>query len=500
MTFEFWTGLITGQPALSLIVWVSVLIVVMYVARQPVHQMILSLVRSIRSALRLMAKSVMLAEKQLRNRNREVLLAQGQEHAERSIEREFQRVEALVNRDLSGYPSLQRDLKEQITRIDEDYTQSGEVPPKPPEWLKAIEAVAEIPDNGSSVVGKILSDIHNTLKKSLQKSIQEYRRANRERHTLLKKMMPYWRSLTNSLNSVEKKITGLEQRAAIIDTQMQSYESIRQQSDFSERLLSSSSMTQFFISGLALCLAIVGMYVNFQLVALPMEEMVGASSYLGSSSIRASDVAALFIISIEVILGLFLMESVGVTRLFPIINLLDDNKRKAIFWIMLTFLFIFAGIEASLAYMRDMLAADREALSQILSGADVAEPALRWIPSVGQMVMGFTLPFVLAFVAIPLESFIYSFRTVSGLFGVWLLHMFVVFIRFAGNVIYGIGRFFINIYDLIIFIPLKLESVFKKRPATLLKESVEKPEDINDEIERSKNISSKADEFKEEEK
>jgi len=496
MTFEFWTRLIDGQPALSLLVWVSGLIVVMYVARQPVHQIILSLVRSVRNALRLMAQSVMLAEKQLRNRNREVLLAQGQEHAERAIEREFQRVEAQVNRDLSGYPSLQRDLKEQITRIDEDYTQSGEVPPKPPEWLKAIEAVAEIPDNGSSVVGKILSDIHNTLKKSLQKSIQEYRRANRERHTLLKKMMPYWRSLTSNLNTVEKKITGLEQRAAVIDNQMQSYDDIRQQTDFSERLLSSSSMTQFFISGVALCLALVGMYVNFQLVALPMGEMVGASSYLGSSSIRASDVAALFIISVEVILGLFLMESVGVTRLFPIINLLDDHKRKAIFWIMLTFLFIFAGIEASLAYMRDMLAADSKALSQVLSGAEVVEPALSWIPSVAQMAMGFTLPFVLAFVAIPLEAFIYSFRTVSGLMGVWLLHIIAVLIRFIGNVTYGVGRIIINAYDLVIFIPLKFERSFKEK-IIVKNESVEDPVELNDETHASKELIADEDDLKE---
>ena len=486
MTFEFWTSLIDGQPVLSILVWACALIIVMYIARQQAHQIILVLVRSIRNALRIMAQSVMLAEKQLRNRNREVLLAQGQEHSERYIEREFQRVEALVNRDLSGYPSLQRDLKEQITRIDEDYTQSGEVPPKPPEWLKAIDHVAEIPDNGSSVVGKILSDIHKTLKKSLDKSIQEYRRANKDRHTLLKKMMPYWRSLTNSLNSVEKKITGLEQRASIIDSQMQSYEDIRKQSEYSERLLSSSSMTQFFISGLALCLAFVGMYVNFQLVALPMEEMVGASNYLGSSSIRASDVAALFIISIEVILGLFLMESIGVTRLFPIINLLDDHKRKAIFWIMLTFLFIFASVEASLAYIRDMQAADREALSQLLSGSEVADPALRWIPSVGQMVMGFTLPFVLAFVAIPLESFIYSFRTVGGLLGVWLLHMIVVFIRFLANVIYGIGRTLVSAYDLVIFIPLKIESLLTTSSANSTKSS---PSPVEEKIIESSNDS-----------
>jgi len=463
MTSDFWVNLIKGQPELSILIWVCVLIVVMYIARQPAHQMILLLARSIRNALRLIAQSVMIAERQLKKRNRDVLLAQGEEHAERFIEREFQRVEILVNRDLSGYPSLQRDLKEQITRIDEDYVQSSEVPPKPPEWLKAIEAVADIPDNGSPVVAKILNDIHNTLTKALETDLQEYRRANRDRHGLLKKMMPYWRSLTNSLNSVERKITGLEQRSIIIDGQMQSYEDIRNQSSHAERMLSSSSLTQFFISAFALCLAVIGMYVNFQLVALPMEEMVGSESYLGSSSIRASDVSALFIISIEVILGLFLMEAVGVTRLFPVIHLLEDHKRKLIFWIMFSFLFIFAAIEASLAFTRDMLAADREAMSQLFAGVEVAEPSFRLIPSLGQMVMGFILPFVLTFVAIPLESFIHSFRTVSGLFIVWLLHVLVVIIRFVANVIYGMGRMIMNIYDLIIFIPLKIESSFTNK-------------------------------------
>jgi len=457
MTLDFWTKLIEGQPALSVLVWLSVLVLLMYVARQPAHRIILVVARGIRNALRLMSRSVVLAEKHLRERNREVLMAQGLQHSEHFIEREFQRVELLVNRDLSGYPSLQRDLKEQITQIDEDYVQSGEVPPRPPEWLRAVETVAEIPDKGSSVVAKILNDIHGTLKKALDQDMHEYRRANRDRHALLKKMMPYWRSLTNSLNSVEKKITGLEQRSIIIDGQMQVYEDIRNQTDHAQRMLSSSSITQFFISGLALCLAMIGMYVNFQLVALPMEEMVGASSYLGSSAIRASDVAALFIISIEVILGLFLMESVGITRLFPVINLLEDHKRKIIFWVMLSFLFIFAGIEASLAYMRDILAADREALSQLLTGVKVEEPPLRWIPALGQMVMGFILPFVLTFVAIPLESFVHSFRTVGGVFAAWFLHLLAASIRFTANLVNALGRVGVSVYDLIIFIPLKIE-------------------------------------------
>jgi len=456
MTSDFW-NIWPNQPALSVLVWVVALIVIMYAGRRPAHLAILSLTRSIRNALRLMARSVMLGEHRLIRRNREVLLAHGREATERHIEREFQRVEALVSRDLSGYPSLQRDLKAQITRIDEDYVQSGEVPPQPPEWLKAIESVADIPSSGSPVVAKILNDIHGTLKKSMDKSVAEYRQANKVRHDLLKKMMPYWRALTKILTSVEKKITGLEQRSNIIDEQMNRYEQILNKSDYAERMLSSSSMTQFFIAGLVLFIAIVGGYVNYQLVALPMSEMVGAGSYLGSY--RSSDVAALFIISIEVAMGLFLMESIGVTRLFPVIGALDDKKRRIIIIVTFTFLLVFATIESSLAYMRDMLAADRSALSQVLAGVEVDEPSLSWIPSVGMMVMGFILPFALTFVAIPLESFIHSARTVFGLMMIWMLHALTFSIRLLGNIINGLGKLLINIYDLVIFLPLKIEQM-----------------------------------------
>lgn len=469
MAFDVISNVIEGEPGLSITVSAVLLVLVMYISRQPAHEIILSITRGIRNTLRLLARSIMSAEKAVRAKNREVLLARGKENAERFIEREFHRVAVQVNRDLSGYPSLQRDLKDQITRIDDDYVGSSEVPPQPPEWLKAVEAVASIPDNGSPVVAKILNDIHITLKKSLEVDLQEYRRANRDRHGLLKKMMPHWRSLRDSLDSVEKKISGLEQRTVILDGQIDEYEEIQNHTNHAERMLSESHLSQFFISAIVLSLAFVGMYVNFQLVAMPMEEVVGASSYLGTSAISASDVAAMFIISIEVILGLFLMESAGVTRLFPVINQLENHKRKTIFWLVLTFLFILAGLEASLAYMRDVLVADKTALSQLLSGTsvntvEVVEPPLYWIPAVGQMAMGFILPLVLTFVAIPLELFIHSFRTVGGQLVVWLLQLVVSVIRFLANAVYGMGRVLVKVYDLVIVIPIKIESAIKPKP------------------------------------
>ncbi len=462
MTSDFLYIWFPQQPAVSILIWAVLAIFLMYIARTPAHQALCGAARSLHNALRLIARSIMLAENQLRQRNREVLLAHGREAVERQIDREFQRVEALVSRDLSGYPSLQRDLKEQIAKIDEDYIQSGEVPPQPPEWLKVIEAVAEIPGNGSTVVSNILGDIHATLKKSMNRDLAEYRKANKERHALLKKMMPYWRSLGKTLVSVEKKITGLEHRSNVIDEQMQQYEQILAQTDQAERTLSSSSLTQFFISALVMSIAIIGGVVNFLLVALPMKEMVGAHSYL--AGMPASDVAALFIIAIEVTSGLFLMESVGVTRLFPIISSLDDRKRKIIFWVTLTFLLVFASIESSLAYMREMLIADNAAITQFLSdNVKVEEPQLSWIPSVGQMVMGFILPFALTFVAIPLESFIHSSRTVIGLVVAWLLRMLAFAVRLSGQLLYSLGRLLVNIYDLIIFLPLRIEQSVRQR-------------------------------------
>jgi hypothetical protein len=104
-------------------------------------------------------------------------------------------------------------------------------------------------------------------------------------------------------------------------------------------------------------------------------------------------------------MGLFLMESLRITRLFPIIGAMDDKMRHRMIIITFTLLAILAGVESALAFMRDRIAHDMEALRQTLAGVEQTALTTSMIPTVGQMVMGFILPFALAFVAIPLESF-----------------------------------------------------------------------------------------------
>jgi hypothetical protein len=84
------------------------------------------------------------------------------------------------------------------------------------------------------------------------------------------------------------------------------------------------------------------------------------------------------------------------------------------------------------------------------------------IPTIGQMIMGFILPFILTFVAIPFESFVSSSRTVIGILASWGLRTLAFVFRLFGNIGFYTGRMVVNIYDLIIFPALWLEGVIIK--------------------------------------
>ncbi len=433
----------------------------MYLGRPAAHSALRALSAGVQNLFLMAADALTSAQTRLVQRNREVLLEMGQEASERLIEREFDRVNRTVEQDLSGYPSLHRELCDQVARIDADYSQSSEVPPTPPEWVAAVETVSRIPTNGDPIVGRILKDIHRTITAAQKSAVEDYRKSSKERHRLLSRMLPVWRKLQTELGRVDGTIRGLDERSRVIDQQMQHYEEIRAHSDKAARKLSASSVSQFVAAGLVLVIALLGGFVNFHLIALPMSEMVGATSYVGP--VATSDIAALVIILTEVAMGLFLMESLRITRLFPVISTMDDTMRRRMIWVSLGILFTLACVESSLAYMRDLLAADREALTASLAGIQHVQAELRWIPSIGQMVMGFMLPFALAFAAIPLESFIQSTRIVFGSALAGLLRLLASSLALLGNFTENMGPMLVHTYDFAIVVPLRIEQLLTQR-------------------------------------
>jgi len=175
-----------NSPAAWLL-WFVVLSLAMYFARLPAHRTILSLARALHRALRLTARSLLLLEERLQARNREVLLAAGREAKERIIEREFERIDMAVRRDLAECPTLHRRLSEQATALEEDHEESKEVPPAPPGWVNAVKAVAEIEaPREDPMVGKILEAVHASMIKAQEQARIEFRTATRARHEHLK--------------------------------------------------------------------------------------------------------------------------------------------------------------------------------------------------------------------------------------------------------------------------------------------------------------------------
>jgi hypothetical protein len=239
---------------------------------------------------------------------------------------------------------------------------------------------------------------------------------------------------------------------------MQDYQDIVHGHDRAVSTLSSSSVVQFFVSGLVLLIAIGGAAINFSLIARPMSEMVGGTSYIGT--FRTADIAALVIIMVEISMGLFLMESLRITRLFPVIAALPDKMRVRMIWITFILLSLLASVEAGLAYMREVLLQDELATGALLRGEDGGglKNEYLWITTAAQMGMGFILPFALTFVAIPFETFVHSSRTVLGLCGIALLRAVALVFRVLSNSFHHIGKLLERLYDLPLFVPLWLES------------------------------------------
>ena len=434
----------------------------MYAARRPMHELLRALGHMLGGPLRVAARWLSAAAVEINNRNKSVLLAHGRSEVGQRIEREFERLGAIVTRDLQGYPTLQRKLLDEITKIEEDYKKCGEVPPSPPDWTEAVAAIANVKSTGNELVLRVLEEIKRSVTTIHDKAIGEYRKAYETRHKILEGFMPFWRSVDKNLAQVEKNLAGLQSSVKGVDAHMAKYEQINAGTDKAQHALTVSAFTQFAIALVVMAIAAGGAFINFKLIALPMSEMVGAGDYI-TSSLRTSEVAALVIIFVEASMGLFLLEAMRVTHLFPRIASLNEVLRRRMLWIAFTLLVTLAGVEAALALMRDMLIADKQALLQTLATVQpvAVDGWVGRIPTAGQMLLGFILPFALAFIAIPLESLIHSARTVGGVLVTALVRSLALVLRVTGQAVRQASRVLIRLYDVAIVVPLLAERMVK---------------------------------------
>ena len=447
-----------NSPMLSLFVLWAASAIFLWAARKPMLKLVTQLGGELGGGVASAGKRVAQAAVELGERNRKVLFATGIRDAQGRLDRELQRMDDGYSEQMGNYGKLQRRLDETLLAVERDYQECGVVPPEVPAWSAAVETLASIPTTGDPNIQKVLEGIKASSQDAEKKALKAYRSDSAGRLKILGGMLPHWKEVRSLLGRMSDSVSQALESASRINVFVEDYQKIREETEESARALTYSAMKFFFISVLVLGIALGGAFINFQLISLPMSELVPAGARVGG--VPVSTVAALVLVLMEAALGIFIMDMLGITEFFPKLSAIPRSRRRLILWLGIAGLFFLAAVEGSLAVLREQIVEADAALKFSLAGEEsrIIDSASRsLIPVVGQAVLGFILPWVLALVAVPLEMLLDSGRHVAG-------SMAVLFLRVLGATLSGIASLIrhltnitTNFYDVYISIPLRVE-------------------------------------------
>lgn len=458
-SFYIWPDM----PFLSITVLVAASMIFLYLARTPLHLALDNLNEGIGGGLEKIALWIKNLVIQMQEKNRKVLLESNIAESEQKITQEFKRVEASYTKHLADYPALHLKLDEGISVIDADFKECGQVMPEVPGWNDAVASIASIKGSasGDRVIEKMLKELHKSAVDGEKIALAEMRKTSAKRHKILSSIAPVWNKLLKTMNTVNDKVSLVLETSGKIEKYMQEYEKIRQGGDDSIDMLSSKATKLFVFSMLVITVAGFGAFVNFQLIALPMSELVPAGTRV--LGMHVSDISALVIVTLEVVLGIFLMEAMGVTNIFPQIAGMTLGKRRILLYAALLGIFFLSSVEAALAVLREHIALTNAATTQALAGqvAATADAEGSNITVIGQATLGFVLPWILAMVAVPLEMLIESSQHVLSRFVIMIIKIVGYLINIIGHLVNTIMKTIIHIYDAYIIIPTQIEHLVK---------------------------------------
>jgi hypothetical protein len=446
------------QPALSLLVIYAVSVVALWAAREPMLRLLRGLGESLAEGFEAIAQRSRTSADELRERTRAALLASGSLEVQGKLEGEFQRIDASFSERLGHYSELHRRLDDLLLKLDADYQKCGDAPPEVPGWAATVKSISGIPTSGDPNVRKVLEGIKKSIQDAERKALQAHREDTSKRHKLLNGMRPVWKEVRGLATRMKDAVEKVLETARKVDGYIDDYQRIRDDERAAARALTQSAWKLMVISLIVLAVALGGAFINFQLIALPMSELVPAGARIGG--VPVATVSALVIVLMEVALGLFLMDMLGITELFPKLSAIPASRRRLILAVALIGLFFLASVESSLAILREKIVEADALLKMSLAGAEsaaITEASTSRIPVVGQAVLGFVLPWILALVAVPLEMLLDSGRHVLASLTALVLAGLGNAAGVLAHAMKSLTGALPNFYDVYISIPLRIE-------------------------------------------
>ena len=459
--------LLPNLPGVSIAIWIVGSMIFLFFAREPVHKMIQAMSDATAGGLRKMAAWIKSSVEAMRAKDRKVLLESGLAKIQGEILQEFHKIDTANTKSIAGYPELQLKLDESIAKIDGDYKECGQVTPEAPGWSEVVETIARAQgSSGDRIIEKMLSEIHKSAVSGEKKALAELRDVAGKRHKILGSMAPVWKRIEKLSKEINHKAEKVIENSRNIDKYMEQYEKITTGGAESIDMLSSKVTKLFIISLIVIFVGMVGAFINFNLIALPMSELVPAGVRVAGMAV--SEISALVIVALELVLGIFLFEAIGVTHTFPQIANMTRGKRKIILYGALFGLLFLSSVEASLAILREHLAEAKSALDRSLAGdsATIAETIDSNITVIGQALLGFVLPWILAVIAIPLEMFIEASQHAFAKIYTIVVSVICHIANMIAFLIEGFFKILIHVFDIYIIVPLQIYNMFKGKPVS----------------------------------
>lgn len=438
--FLFWPEF----PAAAIALWAVVLIAILYVVRSPAHRAIERVARAGQRWLRMASRIAGAVASRMELRNREVMLALQMEITRRQLEREFHRIAAAVEQDMTKFQHLERSVNEHINLMGEDFERSAQVPPAPPGWVDAVDAIAKLQvETNPEPVVRVLQDIHNSVQDQQREVMREYRWAVNARHKILADLRPLWTRVSRQVGTVGRDSRDLLARVHRVDTQMAAFRELcANRADVRVESFLARWLVALVLSGVVLVLGVL----NVRLLALPLGGLLEGGQ---GASPMVVELAAWALTLAVMTVALVLSEATQVSRLMPLIGGLPQRMRVGV---------------VSLAVLLLLLLASGEALL-LASGAGlrVGGAPFSALAAWGSASAGVVIPLLLAALAPALESLLATSRPVLASGAIVLLTASSILLRLLGRLWLELGRLTHHLYDLVLFIPLAIEQTIAAR-------------------------------------
>lgn len=443
---------ITPYPALSVLLLLLTVVLLAYLARRPAHQLIALVFRELQRVFRLISSYAGGNAVRTGGWTAALALDEMRRSLNRSVHLDYDRLVSRAEQDLADLPRLRQRFLVQIAALEESLDRSIDVPAEPPAWGRISHALASAEAEQTGETQRMLSDIRDNMAQYRADARQIQREAAHRRYLLLYRMLPRWRQVHDLMDDIQQRLGRLQSGVDLLRRRMVEFSRLRQASQRRVVTLVARGVWHFGLAIIGLLLVAAAIAVFFNLVAVPMQSLLGGAVLV--AEVPTYLVTSGILVGFQLLLGFLMLASLRGTDLLAVISGQEAPVRRLVFACAFGLMLLLSASGAVLYYLLGQATAVGVASSSLFPENSTVMMVLG---TASNAIMVFLLPFVLAFAGLPLTWLVRHCGTAFGVVLTLSLHLVSTLARFAGVLSQVVGRLLIQLYDLVIFLPLWVE-------------------------------------------